>query len=415
MPPEVDSVANAGNSDSPRNPPTMVPALIIGGIGLVRSLAHARIPFFVGSDVSQNPVLYSRYTKHRAFLSDFSHEAFVDDLVKLAKSTGKRMPFFSDDDRAVLTFSQYRHKLEEHYAFNMPDSELVEAVLDKQKFVVLANRLGLPVPQSFAPGSREELRAILKDLQYPCIMKPAHKEDWWHPDFVALLGKYRKAIECYRESEIVDVYDKVCRINPHVVIQELIQGTDSQLFSMNMYFSRKGELLGHFVAQKFRVYPIHAGQGCLVETIKNSEIYEIGLEAAKKLKITGFFNIQFKRDVNTNQLKIMEVHIRNSVWNYLGTASGINLLAIGYYDALGLQYPGSKSYQTGVKFIDIKRDLKSLGDYRRAGEWTLGSYLRSLRGKRVYDMFKWSDPMPFLIDFWFEFRRRMSRPANSPS
>lgn len=394
-----------------RNAPT-TPALIIGGIGLVRSLAHAGIPFYVGTDVHEAPILHSRYTKRVAFLSDFSSESFVDDLVTLARSTGERMPFFSDDDRAVLTFSQYRQKLEQHFAFNMPEADLVDAVLDKQKFVVLANQLGLPVPWSFAPGSREELRSLLKDIRYPCIMKPAHKEDWWHPDFVGLLGKYRKAIECYSESELTDIYDKVCKINPHVVIQELVLGTDSQLFSMNMYFDKNCELLGHFIAQKFRVYPIHAGQGCLVETITSPEIYETGLEAAKKLKIKGFFNIQFKRDVNSGKLKIMEVHIRNSVWNYLGTASGVNLLAIGYYDALGLDYPGSKRYQTGVKFIDIKRDVKSLNDYRKAGEWTIGSYLKSLRGKRVYDMFKWSDPMPFIMDFWFEFKRRLSRPSS---
>lgn len=388
------------------------PALVIGGIGLVRSLSKTDIPFFVGSDIAKTPILYSRHSKNKVMFSTFQTEKFIEELQTWGKSLSQKAVFLSDDDRVVLLFSRYREKLEPYFHINMPDKETVDAILDKQKFPVLAQNLDLPVPRSYLPKSVDELKKVIGDLIFPVIIKPAHKEDWWHPDFAVKVGAYRKAINCDNQDELLDYYSRIVQINPNAIIQELVPGEDFQLYSINLYIDKNYKLIANFVARKHRTFPIHAGIGCLVETIYNQEILDLSIEIAKKLRIRGFCNIQFKRDVNTDKFKIMELHTRNSVWSYLGTVSGSNITAIGYYEMVGREYPGSINFKPGVKYLDILRDVRAFFDYRIIGEWTFFNYLKSLRGTRCFILFAWNDPMPFFMDCWISFKQLLKRKLN---
>ncbi len=387
---------------------TSIPALVIGGIGIVRNLGEEGVPIIAGSDIPRNHILYSRFVTRRAMFTDYTSRAFIDELIALAKREGRRLMFFSDDDRALLTFAQHQEELRPWYYFNIPPATTVDAVLDKRKFAELAQDLGLPVPWSMAPATMEALRAELPRITYPCIIKPTHKEDWWTPKFREVLGHYRKAIECYTQEELLGYFEKVLKVNPNPLLQELVVGDDAQLYSVNLYYDRDYALKGFYAAHKHRTYPIHAGQGCMVETVKDDSIIEISREVARKLRVNGLCNIQYKKDRN-GVLKIMELHVRNSVWSYLGKASGMNLYYMAYLDQQGYEYPYPVQYEAGVKFVDMKRDLKAILAYRKTGEWTIARSLRSLRGKRVYHIFNWADLLPFFADTWFEILDRLEK------
>ncbi|HLB01409.1 MAG TPA: hypothetical protein VJO14_08485, partial [Bacteroidota bacterium] len=373
---------------------TSVPALVIGGIGIVRSLGEEGIPVYAGSDIRDNHILYSRYVSRKVFFPDLHGREFIDQLIALSKKEGRKLMFFSDDDRAILTFSQHQEELRPHYYFTIPPAEMVDAILDKRKFADMARELDLSVPWSLSPKTVAELEALLPQVTYPCIIKPSHKDDWWSPKFARLIGAYRKAIGCHTREELLDVFPKVMQVSPNVLLQELVEGDDSQLYSINMYFDRDSNLKGYYSAHKHRTYPIHAGQGCLVETVKDEEILRISMETAKKLRMVGLCNMQYKRDKN-GLLKIMELHIRNSVWNYLGKASGMNLYYYAYLDQQGFSYPYPNDYETGVKFLDLKRDIKALFAYRKTGEWTLARGLKSWRGRKIFHILNARDPLPF--------------------
>lgn len=385
------------------------PALVVGEIGLVRSLGEAGIPVYVGSYYDDNIGLYSRYCAKHLRLSHSSTDSFADELIEFGKTQSQKLVFFSDDDRAVLTLSRNRDRLSKYYHFNLPPPETVEDVLDKRRFALVAQRLNLPVPLSFMPKIFDELECSANKISYPCVLKPASKDDWWTPDFLRIVGPYRKAIQCDTKDELIDYYKKVVQVNKNVVLQEYIAGNDANLFSANMYLNTRGEMLAYFIGHKLRIYPIHAGVASLVETIDDNSILDAALDAAKKLKITGHFNIQFKRDSNTNALKIMEVHTRNSLWCYLATGAGRNISAIAYYDMLGVKCPLKSNYRIGVKWLDPAKDIKGFKDYRRKGELTVWSWLNSLRGKRVYHVFSWKDPLPAIADIWFIVKRRLEK------
>lgn len=384
-----------------------VPALVCGEIGLVRSLGEAGIPVYVGSYYHDNVALYSRYCRRRILFSHYRKPSFVTELVSLGRSLNQKLPLLSDDDRVVLTVSRNREELSQFFYFNLPDKEIVEDILDKERYASLAQRLKLPVPWTVMPDGHETLERLAKEISYPCVLKPLRKDDWWHPDFIKIVGPYRKAIQCNNREELFDYFDRVRKVRKEVLVQEFVPGDDTTLCSINMYFNARCELQTYFIGKKHRVYPIHAGVGCLVETVEDDEIKQVALESAEKLKMMGFLNVQFKRDGCTGQLKILEMHTRNSLWSHLSTASGLNIAAIGYYDMLGLEYPFPKKYRCGGSWIDLNKDFQAFLDYRKSREWTFWRWLKSLRGKKVFHVHSLRDPFPMIADIWFMIKRRL--------
>ena len=385
-----------------------VPALVCGEIGLVRSLGEAGIPVYVGSYYDDNIAYYSRYCARKVRFSHSLARDFVDRLIELGKAEQRKMVFFSDDDRAVLTFSAHRRELEPYYYFNLPDHTLVDSILDKRKFASLAESKGLPVPRSFMPSSAEEAEAFAKKVGYPCILKPSHKDDWWHPQFREVVGPYRKAILCRDREELTGYFTKIVRINPAVVMQEYVDGDDLDLYSVNLYCNAAGEPLAYFIGHKLRVYPIHAGVGSLVETVHEEEVAAAALQATRALGLRGHVNIQFKRDRRNRTLKIMEMHTRNSLWAYLATGSGLNITAIAYYDMIGTPCPLNSGLRYGTRWIDLNKDVKALLDYRKTGEWTVRRWLASYAGKKVFHVHSMKDPAPLFMDSWFLIKRYFS-------
>jgi D-aspartate ligase len=384
-----------------------VPALVCGEIGLVRSLGELGIPVYVGSYYGDNIAYFSRYCSKKVHFTHSLSRDFVDRLIALGKEEGRKMAFFSDDDRAVLTFSRHREELAPYYYFNLPEHALVDAILDKRKFATLAEGAGLPVPRSFMPANEEEAVRFAEQISYPCIIKPSHKDDWWDPRFKALVGPYRKAILCDTKAALLDTYRKVTQINSAVVLQEYIDGDDLDLYSVNLYVNADHLPIASFIGHKLRVYPIHAGVGSLVETVKDEEIKDTAIDAVRRLGLRGHVNIQFKRDRRTRALKIMEMHTRNSLWAYLATGSGLNITAVAYHDLIGSPAFSKNGIRYGVKWIDLNKDFKALLDYRKTGEWTIGRWLATYRGKKVFHVHSFRDPMPFFMDSWFLAKRSL--------
>ena len=385
------------------------PALVCGEIGLVRSLGELGIPVYVGSYYDDNIAYFSRYCSKKVHFSHSLSRDFVDRLIALGKEEGRKMVFFSDDDRAVLTFSRHREELAPYYHFNLPDHSLVDAILDKRKFAALAEQAGLPVPRSFMPANEQDALRFASQISYPCILKPSHKDDWWDPRFLTVVGPYRKAILCEDAAALLETYRKVIQINPTVVMQEYIDGDDLDLYSVNLYVDADQRPIASFIGHKLRVYPIHAGVGSLVETVKDEEIQRTALDAVRKLGLRGHVNIQFKRDRRTHALKIMEMHTRNSLWAYLATGSGLNITAVAYNHMIGSTSLPKNGLRYGVKWIDFNKDFKALLDYRKSGEWTIGRWLATYRGKKVFHVHSLKDPMPFLMDSWFLAKRSLAQ------
>jgi predicted ATP-grasp superfamily ATP-dependent carboligase len=205
----------------------------------------------------------------------------------------------------------------------------------------------------------------------------------------------------------VDTYSDVSKINPYVVVQEFIEGGEDQIFSVNMLIGSHGNLKGYFIAQKLRTYPIKAGEGCYIITVKDDYMAEMALNIARKLGLQGLLNIQFKRDQRTGEPVLLEIHTRNSVWSYLGTAAGVNLAAEYYRDLVEPSDNPIPVYKSNVTMVLLEKDVKAFLQNLRERQISIPRWISSYFKKIVWGGFRWSDPKPVMMRIWFFIMRRI--------
>lgn len=388
------------------------PALVLGEIGLVHNLVEEGIPVYIGTEIEDNPSLYSRFSQKRIFFSDYTSEKFIDELCEFGKTLDQKMVIFSDDDHAILNIAQNQERLKPFFQFSFPPADTVSKLLDKQLFCDLINKYDLPAPKSVTLSSIDDLsEKPVADLTFPCIIKPAFKQSWWNSDFGKKVGDYQKAIKCETYAELERKYKQIAEINPHVVVQEFIKGKENEIYSVNMYVDDMGELKGYFIAQKLRTYPVKAGEGCYIKTVQDAEMIDKAECIAKKLGLKGLLNIQFKRDERSGEPVLLEIHTRNSVWSYLGTAAGVNLAAMYYRGLNGEKTENIPDYDPEVAYIFLEKDIKAFLQNLQSRQISIYRWIRSYFKKFVLSGFQWNDPLPFFAKVWFFFKRRFHIPS----
>lgn len=389
------------------------PVLCCSEIGVVHSLGEADIPIHSGSFFKDNPALYSKYVDKKIFFHDYTSDKFIDELCEYGKELEQKAVFISDDDRAILNFSNNREKLNPYFHFLYPEKHLVEQILDKIKFCSVSREFELPAPVSYYFSNEREFNDVKNKVLFPCIIKPAFKQDWWAPGFVDKMGPFKKAYLLHSIEELQNFFNDVKEFSDRAIIQEYIPGDDSNLYSLNMYINKEGEIKCIYIAQKKRIYPIGAGTGCYIVTVDEKKIINQTSEMVKKLHLRGLVNVQYKVHESTGVPYIMEIHFRNSFWNYLGTAAGLNIPVYYYSDLTGaeINFETPKKpddYKRGVSFIDFGKDIKAFIQYRKAGEITFKKWLSTYSGNYVIGGNMLKDPIPILKNLQFIIGRRLS-------
>lgn len=92
------------------------------------------------------------------------------------------------------------------------------------------------------------------------------------------------------------------------------------------------------------------------------------------MPLKGVFKIDFKKNAHSGEWRLLEINARFSRWHYVAARNGVNLPGIGY-DYL---VHGTRS-QAAPRYRIRHRWLASL-----------------VRHRKVYDLFSWRDPGPFL-------------------
>jgi len=383
-------------------------AIAFGDLGLIRSLGEARIPVIAAGTRPDRSAYASRYAQKRLLLPPYESHRFVDELLRIGPRFEQKPVLFTDNDKAVLAFSRHRAALSDYYQFLLPDDTLIEDLADKRRFARLAEEQSLPVPRTFFPATQEEFQEAARLTNYPCILKPAHQDLWKDERLVSGLlgGRYKKAFKAHNRQGLLDAYEQIRRFSPELVVQEYVPGGDDHLYCLNIYLDAQGAIKGLFLGQKLRCCPVEFGMGSFVESVIDQPLINLGIQIAQRLGYRGLANLEFKKDRDSQQFKLLEINPRFNSWGYLGTYCGVNLPARLYHDRTG-QPTAEESrprYATGVRWLHLKNDLKALVEYRQRGEWPLRRWLRSFSGPLTFHQFSWRDPLPALAGCWLFIR-----------
>jgi predicted ATP-grasp superfamily ATP-dependent carboligase len=378
-------------------------AVILGGahgsLAVARSLGRHGIPvWFVTHD---HPIArYSHYVTRSLTWAGPDDAAAVPWLLDLAAGLD-RWVLFAGGDAEVRFLAQNHAALAEGYRVASPPWPVARITCDKQLTNEHATSIGLVVPWSFYPRSRDDLAAI--ECRFPVILKPTVNEGrnaftaakaWRIDDRAALLS-------CYDEAAALVGPDAI-------MLQELIPGGGEAQFSYAGVW-RNGVPVASLVARRTRQYPIDFGfTSTFVETIEQAEVEAAACRFLSALRYDGLAEIEFKYDARDRRYKLLDVNSRPWTWIALGTAAGVDFPLIQWRLSVG-EAVAQQRGRAGCGWLHASRDFAAACRLIVDGKVTPSEYLASLWRTRVFAAFAADDPLPGIVDLPVVLARVLTR------
>jgi predicted ATP-grasp superfamily ATP-dependent carboligase len=388
-------------------------AVVAGDLPLVRPLGWAGIPIAVVTTDASAPVLRSRYVDGHCLVQGYLPHQEADTVdawlrmgERITKTLGQRAPLFYGRDGQLELLYRHRASLERHYLFTLNDDPLAWSLHDKGLFYPLCAAARIRVPATVVPSADVDLSLELGKLRPPLVVKPRTKSDWKAIQ-ASLLEKDSKARVFASAAELLE-HPSFRELAPRVVVQELIEGPVTALYSVHGFVTRDGHRLGSFCGRKLRTYPRVAGESAFVELVHDAEVETTGLDVVEKLGIRGPFKIDLIRDERSGELYTLEINARFNLWHHVGAANGVNVPLLAYqYLCFGLEPQQPTRYDVRTRWEDLYRDLQCL---REDPDLSVPRWLASvLSANAVHDTFAWNDPMPFIAWIQKQVRARVAR------
>jgi predicted ATP-grasp superfamily ATP-dependent carboligase len=381
-----------------------------GDLGVVRTLGRAGVDVTVVSEYEDSPVRHSRYTKDFRVCPTLTRDddATLEFLTRLAQEEEDPPVLFPTADPDLALVDRLREPLAQGYRLFISRPEIIASFTDKGRFFHYASAYGFPVPRTVVPGADQDVAEIAGDFHFPVIVKPLVPQTWTTPEVYRLVAG-KKAIRVDDADALTGLCQALRPHDPDFAIQEYVHGRDDRLYSVHAFISSAGRPLGAFAGQKIRTYPTYAGIGCFVKSVHMPDLVETGLRLLSAVDYTGLALLQFKQDERSGEFKLLEINPRASSWNLLAYACGVNLPYLAYCDAIGREVEpvAPKFVRRGYLFFD--HDVRAFLDYRKHGDWTWPSWIRSLLGRNVYQYLAWDDLAPFIRTLGATARRALRK------
>jgi D-aspartate ligase len=363
-------------------------ACVIGDMDLVRPLGLAGIHCAVVAKPG-DPIRYSRFTRAAIDWADpwKQPELLIERLLGWAAPQSDRPVLFYEEDRDLLLISRNRERLSEALRFVVPPAELVEDLVDKARFHVLAERLDLPVAPTrrLDPGRGSSPADV--DLRFPIVIKPlTRRTDRWTP-----IAGDSKALRIDSPDALRELWPRLEQAGLEVLAQELIPGPETRIESYHAYVDAAGEVVGEFTGRKVRTYPRENGYSTALEITDALDVTKLGRHLVERLGFTGVAKFDFKRAPD-GRLYLLEVNPRFNLWHHPAAVAGVNLPELVYRDLAGLPRGPKPAAKPGVRWSYVWYDAKAMRAWSvPAWEWLVWTLRCEAKSAVSLD-----DPMPFI-------------------
>lgn len=376
--------------------PRTIGAVVLGGdyqgLGIVRSLGRRGIPVCVIDD-ELSIARYSRYCTHFRQVKALREEReIVSALEEAANSLQLNgWVLYPTREEMVAAISLNRESLSRHYRVPTPEWDSVRWAWDKRNTYRLAQELGIPTPTTFYPQDLEDLKA-LDQLAPPFVLKPGIKENF-------LYATRAKAWRADSHAQLRELFVRAAAlIGPgEIMVQEMIPGGGAQQFSYCAFF-RGGEAVGKLVARRRRQHPFEFGRASTyVETLDLPVLEEQAERFLRACRYYGLVEVEFKLDLRDGQYKLLDVNARTWGYHSIGASAGVDFSYLLYADQAGLPVESCRG-RAGTNWVRMVTDLPAALVAMRAGDLSVGSYLRSIKNCTTEAVFSREDPLPGLME-----------------
>ncbi|MFA5405317.1 MAG: hypothetical protein WC358_10320 [Ignavibacteria bacterium] len=349
------------------NNPVIILGLSTPGISLLRHFPkNGTIAY--GLECNPNELGFkSRFgIKHVCPNPENNGKEFFDFIMKMRKDFDVNPVLIPTADKFVLPLNDFSDELSEYFYFTMPKDGLLRKLTSKRYCYELAMKYGYPAPKTCFVKADFELESFVKDVEFPCILKPEFPESW-RSGFLKEFCNGEKVIVVNSADELFSKYNVIKKYDDRVIVQEIIQGDDSNLHYFISYMDKNQNCIGSFTGIKERIAPIHFGSASYVDLVYNYELEEITIKWLKDLKFWGISGVEVKKDIRDNVYKLIEVNPRFGLWDEIGKKFGIDVAMMSYNELLGKPLIPVKVTKTNIRWISIHRDIRASAEYVSKG------------------------------------------------
>jgi predicted ATP-grasp superfamily ATP-dependent carboligase len=388
-------------------------ACVMGGLSIIRPLGRAGIPVVAVLDPDvQEPLALSRYVQGTFGIPRPIEDAegVIAALLRFGERQAQRPVLYFENDEQLLLVSRHRQALSAAFRFTLPETTQVEDLVDKRRFAVLADRFGLPTPNTLVvPHGTATVDPGLRAWKdFPCIIKPALRTHWFGSRFSRhLVADTQKAIRVDSRTELDEMLGDLASNPCEFIVQPFIEGDEQLLVSYHAY-ARDGVVVADFTGRKIRTTPREYGFSSYVQITDDAEIRGLGRDVVHALRFNGVLKLDFKEDLRARKRLLLEANPRFNLWHHAGAVAGVNLPLLVYRDLI---QPGSVPVDAvrarpGVKWLCASLDLSAFGQHRAAGAVSPLGWLWNLATADVVEDLSLRDPLPGAARLWSRTRAR---------
>ena len=366
----------------------------ITGLSIVRCLGTKGVPVIA---VDKSKFVLGAFSKFCSAVETCSSDeelfSFLDEAGRISKYKNL---IICESDTFLLFVDKYKEDLKRY--FYLPAEFSLSELMNKINMVRLAKGANLDVPFTFF--SDEILTdKIKKDLPYPCFIKPNYTQT-----------SQKTKGEIIRNAQELDLTLRNERFKNGYMIQEIIDGPETNLWLYMGYIDKKGELKASFALYKIRQVPMSFGAITSGVSRRNVELEKLGRRFLEHIQYTGIFSVEFKKDIYDGKYKFIEINPRICTPNELLVTCGINLPYLAYCDANNIEINPIFKWKENVQWLSIIHDfITCFKYYSKNNKRIFLEWLKLSVRAQSEAIFKFSDLPPFLFAVFYHFFRLVNK------
>lgn len=308
-------------------------------IALARYLKASDPTLHIVGCSSYHPKFESLYSR---FYDEWNVGNFYDQVEAIPHTLA--IPVGSKSVEEMINMSHPKAVLASKESFQM--------AMSKEQTLIHATKLKVPCPKSFYPLSMDGLLNVT--IPFPWVIKGVLEAGKNVVQYVHNMDEARKAF-FYAQNDVT-------QHGRPPIVQEFVKGKGVGFFA----FYQNGSLKRYYLHRRIRETPHTGGSSTAAETIEHPKAFELGKKLLDDLKWHGPAMVEFKENVETGELKLMEINPK--LWGSLelGLAAGVNFGDLLLRTIKGEELEYSDKYEKIKFFWPFEGDLVSIF---RSGKW----------------------------------------------
>jgi D-aspartate ligase len=298
-------------------------------------------------------------------------------------------------DSMALFISQHQRVLSAEYRISCTPYEKLVRIISKDELYEQARDDGLLTPPTLDSPSEAKLKEWAPTTTGKFLVKPyytAHAGS-------TMTSKNLTFENWYSLRQFVDQAG-----SDHLLIQELLEGGDDCIFDCYGFCDQSGRVVTSATHRRIRQAPPDLGVTSYGEIpatdtpFDPQELHDNTQKLIDGFDFNGIFGVEWLYESSSSRLFLLDFNARPfSSIGHLADC-GLNLAAIAYRDAMGIdqsveRYP---SLQRKL-WINLGMDAMTLPKRLQKKQIGLFAWLVSVFAARSFAIFRWSDPLPALV------------------